>query len=123
MAEIQIVYSEWKCKYGLPEFNTQCITEAGGDTDCFGYDGGDRYIDGGIRIIPFGNCVNAERIYRFKGISTKSYEMEPLEDTFNMHLNCMVVTIRGKRYYCDKVKIDGKVIYNEYDDEGDDAQP
>lgn len=48
-------------------------------------------------------------------MNIKNYELEEFQDTYNLHLNCMMLTTRNKIYECEKVILDGKCIYNEYD--------
>ena len=50
-------------------------------------------------------------------MNIKNYELEEFQDTYNLHLNCMMLKTRNKIYECEKVILDGKCIYNEYDDE------
>ena len=125
MAEIQIVYREPYCQLvergypGCDCFNTQCFTGAARDAGCRWFSDG-REPDS--RRIPFGNCVNAKFRYCYKGLVAKKYSITPEEDGWNPHLNCMVVDVNGESYDCDKVILNGKCIYNEYDaEDGEDA--
>ena len=43
--------------------------------------------------------------------------MEEFSDPYNPHLDHMEVTLGRKTYDCVKVVLDGKCIYNNYDDE------
>lgn len=120
MAEIQIVYREGFCDHwsGGEGFHGQCYTSCARDMGCRWYsDGGEKVSPDGVKIIPFGDCVYAAWKYKRKGWSGKNYEMEESEDPYNPHLDCMIVTLGRTEYECVKVILDGKCIYNEYDDE------
>lgn len=119
MAEIQIVYREGFCGYSdwQKEFNTQCYTVVAGDAGCRAYsDGGKRYGDDGIEIIPTGECIYACWKYKYKGWSGKNYEIEELHDPYNPQLDCMRVKLGRTEYDCVKVILNGECIYNDYDD-------
>lgn len=64
-------------------------------------------------VIPFGDCIYANFKYIYKGMSIKNYELEADEDPFNPHLNCMMLKTRNDLYPCEKVVLNGKVIYGE----------
>ena len=109
MAEIQIVYREGYCDCNEAVYNTQCHTMAGEDLGCRMFDNGE--VD--CNVVPFGDCAHAKFRYIYKGLSVKNYELEELDDPYNPHLNCMVLKTRSKRYYCEKVILDGECIYDE----------
>ena len=122
MAEIQIVYREGFCGYYAEYygwhnvFSLQCYTVCAGDVGCRGYsDGGKRYDDDGIEIIPTGDCVYACWKYKYKGWSGKNYEIEELHDPYNPQLDCMRVKLGRTEYDCVKVILNGECIYNDYD--------
>ena len=47
----------------------------------------------------------------------ENYEMEEFSDPYNPHLDYMQVTLGRTTYDCVKVILDGKCIYNNYDDD------
>ena len=108
MAYIQIEYTEYKCRYNMPDFCEQCLTSYAADVGCkYFYDGknaSDSYL-------PFGDCHNVESLKKYKGLTTKHYEAEEFEDNYNSHLNCMILKTSKRKYYCDKVVIDSVTIY------------
>lgn len=57
------------------------------------------------------NCKNEceEMKTAYKGFNTDSYEMIP-GDAYSG--DCMIVSVRGKNYKCDKVTLNGKVIFD-----------
>ena len=114
MADIQIVYRDGYCEIAecncdvIGNYCTQCHTQAAEDLGCKYYDEGSHDAN----VIPFGDCIHALFRRKYKGIVAKKYDIEPFEDNYNMHLNCMAVTAGRKTYYCDKVILNGKCIYN-----------
>lgn len=122
MADIEIVYREPYCDsswWAEPAcFETQCFTGCAGDMGCKWYSDGGRKINEHGRIeIPFGNCIHAKFKYKYKGWNGKKYEIEKVEDPNNPHLDYMEVYLGSERYECVKVILNGKCIYNEYDEE------
>lgn len=113
MAEIQIIYREEYCEMMNSNHCTQCHTACASDLGCNMFDEGKHEKN----VIPFGDCIYAKFKYIYKGMNIKNYELEEFQDTYNLHLNCMMLTTRNKIYECEKVILDGKCIYNEYDDE------
>jgi len=112
MAEIQMVYREGWCIYeqcANSDYNTQCHTQCAADTGCPFFNDGEHIPN----RINFGDCIHANFKMKYKGVSTKNYEMEELEDPYNPHLNCMRVKIGRRVYDCEKVILDGKCIYND----------
>lgn len=112
MAEIQIVYREGYCDFSQPGYSLQCHMEC-----C---DNGCRYFYGDEKepnVIPFGDCKRASFHYKYKGWSGKRYEIEECFDPYNPHLDSMLVTLGKTTYDCVKVILDGKCIFNEFDDE------
>lgn len=119
MADIQIVYiaNGW-CDYNCSDYCMQCHTGAAEDLGCKYFIPADAGIsENGKRVIPFGDCSRANIKYNFKGWTGKNYEMEEFSDPYNPHLDYMQVTLGKKTYDCVKVVLDGKCIYNNYDDE------
>lgn len=113
MADIEIVYREYSCDYNPGEFCTQCLTCCAGDMGCrYFYEG-----DHKANEIPFGNCEHYDTKYKYKGWSGKRYEIEECNDPYNPHLDGMLVTLGNHEYDCVKVILNGKCIYNEYDEE------
>ena len=119
MAEIQIVYREGYCDYNCSKFCGQCYTGAAEDNGCKYYHGGCAIEVNGQKVIPYGDCTRARFRYIHKGGCWKNYEMEEVTDEYNPHLDSMLVTLGRTTYDCVKVKLDGKVIYNNYDDGGE----
>lgn len=119
MAEIQIVYwaDRW-CDYNCPGYSMQCHTMAAEDMGCkYFIPDGPTVTEDGKKIIPFGDCARANSKYNRKGWSGKNYEMEEFSDPYNPHLDYMQVTLGRTTYDCVKVILDGKCIYNNYDDD------
>lgn len=120
MAEIQMVYREGYCDYTRGEYCIQCHTACAHDSGCrYYYEGVTENDANGVLLIPFGDCLRAKFMYKYKGWIGKRYDIEELSDQYNPHLDCMIVRIGGRRYECVKVVLDGKCIYNEYDEEGE----
>lgn len=119
MAEIQIVYREGYCDYGLPDYNTQCHTCCGEDLGCKCFLQDEITGENGIKVIPFGDCSRAKFMYKYKGWSGKRYEIEECFDPYNPQLDSMIVTLGRKAYDAVKVILDGKCIFNEFDEEKD----
>ena len=117
MAEIQIVYREGYCAYRLPCYNTGCHTECASDMRCKSFYQKEEVSENGLKVIPFGDCDRAKFHYKYKGWSGKRYEIEECFDPYNPHLDCMLVTLGKTTYECVKVILDGKCIFNEFDDE------
>lgn len=122
MAEIQIVYREGFCNHWSEgeHFCIQCYLSCASALGCKWYsDGSGKKTEDGIPIIPFGNCVHADWKYKYKGWSGKNYEMEEIHDPYNPHMDSMNVLLGRTEYDCVKVTLDGKCIYNKYDEEND----
>lgn len=119
MADIQIVYwAEDYCDFNIGNYCMQCHTVNAEDLGCKYFIPDDAgTAENGRKIIPFGNCERAKVKYKLKGWSGKNYEMEEFTDPYNPHLDYMQVTLGRKTYDCVKVILDGKCIYNNYDDE------
>ena len=113
MAEIEIIYREGYCERMCGDYHIQCHTECGEDMGCQMFNGGKH----GENHIPFGDCIFAKFKYKYKGMSIKNYELEEDNDPFNPHLDCMMLTTRNGWYPCEKVVLNGKVIYGENFDE------
>lgn len=123
MAEIQMEYIEPYCEMDMnlsrgERFCTQCCTESACNLGCSRYYPGPTSDEIYPVIIPFGDCKHVVYDKKYKGLSTKSYQMEEEIDPYNRHLDNMRVTIRGKEYRCAKVILDGKQIYPIDDDLG-----
>ena len=117
MAEIQMVCINLRCKYNDYNLNMQCITESASDTGCIHCKIQEPYKNFlGITVYPTNECVHAYMEYKFKGVTAKNYEMEEI-DSPECAYTWMDVTIGKQRYMCVKVTIDGRCIYNIYDDE------
>lgn len=119
MAEIQIVYREGYCDYNLPDYNTQCHTCVASDMGCRYFYQEEAVSENGIKVIPFGDCNRAQFKYKYKGWSGKRYEIEECFDPYNPQLDSMIVTLGRKAYDAVKVILDGKCIFNEFDEEKD----
>ena len=112
MAEIQIIYREGYCEMMCGNFCTQCYTQWASDLGCNMFNEGKHEED----VIPFGDCIHAKFKYIYKGMNVKNYELEEFQDIYNSHLDCMTLETRNKIYECEKVILDGKCIYNEYEE-------
>ena len=124
MADIQIVYMEPYCDYECQYFCTQCYTEVAQDLGCkYFHTEPNGYDESGTLHIPFHDCDRARIEYKYKGWSGKRYEMEEQKDHYAPRLDCMLVTLGKTEYLCAKVILDGKCIYNNYDEtEGSDNE-
>lgn len=109
MAEIEIIYREGYCECMGGDYCAQCHTQCAEDLGCKMFNEGKHEKN----VIPFGDCVHANFKYVYKGASVKKYEIEKFEDDYNPHLNCMFVTLGKTMYECEKVVLNGKVIYGE----------
>lgn len=114
MAEIEIVYREGHCVYNGKEYCDQCHTCTAEDMGCEYF-----HQEKKPNVIPFGDCDRARFDYIYKGWAGKHYEMEEFRDPYNPQLDCMVVTMGRKAYDCVKVTLNGKCIFNVYDEEGE----
>lgn len=115
MAEIQMVYREGYCDFDCvgTDYNTQCHTQCAADTGCKFFNDGEHLPN----HIHFGDCIHANFRTKYKGVTTKKYDIEEMEDPYNPHLNCMLVKIGNRIYQCDKVVLDGECIYNNQEPE------
>lgn len=106
MANIQMEYRKYFCELDEDKICEQCFTSCASDLGCWRFqDGKDR--DGRV---PYGDCIHAAILTQYKGVTTKSYEMEHIVDQYTPD-EYMLVKIRGKYYECDKVILDGVQIY------------
>lgn len=121
MAYVEMVYIECYCECRLEdEFDMQCFTDAAEDGGCVSYTHDKRYTDEkGILHIPSYACKHARTNYIHKGVTAKSYEIEPEHesDYDDGWYKTAKVYIGRRGYDCVKVKLDGKCIFNSYDDE------
>lgn len=121
MADIEIVYRVPYCDYGENKICEQCFTEYASDLSCRSFYGGvkeETIVDGRkVLKIPFGDCDRAKFKYIHKGWTGKRYEMEEVHDQYNPHLDYMDVRLGNQFYDCVKVTLNGKCIFNEYDDD------
>lgn len=121
MAEIQIVYREGYCDFNLPDYNMQCHTCVASDMGCRYFYQEEAVSENGIKVIPFGDCNRAQFKYKYKGWFGKRYEIEECFDPYNPNLDSMIVTLGGKQYDAVKVILDGKCIFNEFDEQEKDG--
>ena len=107
MANIQMEYRVYSCELDQEKICWQCFTSCASDLECpFFHDGKDREEG----RVPYGDCIHAVCLTNYKGVTTKSYEMEHIVDPYEND-EYMLVKIRGKYYECDKVILDGVQIY------------
>ena len=66
---------------------------------------------------PAASSSGLQAYCKRKGWTGKRYEMEEVHDDFDPGIDYMEVTIGNRIYNCVKVILDGKCIYNNYDDE------
>ena len=113
MADIQIEYRNYICELDCDKFDMQCFSGAASDLGCLCFCDGQ---DHGKQRFSHGSCIHAETKTSYKGVSTKSYEMEEIFDPYSAD-DYMSVKI-GKKYYdCDKVILDGVQIFPEAEKE------
>lgn len=125
MSNLDIVFREMHCRFAdsdsLCQVCGQCYTDYATDLGCSYYRGDevhDEWINGEkVRVIPCGGCVHADYRYIYKGFIDVEYEMEKSTDPYDPLY--MEAWIDGERYECVKVSLNGKTIYNEYDDDDD----
>lgn len=120
MAEIEIVYrSRGECIFKMKGYCMQCHTQCAEDLGC------PAYIPEGAQpgVIPFGDCDRAKWHYKHKGWVGKRYEIDEVEeDQYNPHLDSVAVTLGNTCYEdCVKVRLNGRLIFNNYDDEEEDV--
>lgn len=114
MAEIQMEYSVIRCQFNQPEVCRACGTMwAANNPPCAFY-----LSKHEGNVVPFGNCDRSYYETKYKGLTTKTYEIELDTDDYNPHLNCMRVFVRGNWYDCSKVILDGVCIYGEETKDG-----
>ena len=121
MADIEIVYlSDAFCDEDCKDYSVQCHT--------FAADSGCPYYVGTKSSQPcpyqeakkFGPCANAILRYVHKGWSGTNYEIIPgEEDPYCPKAPIASVKLGRNTYECAKVTLNGKVIYNNYDDDTD----
>ena len=118
-ADIQIVYRVGYCDFYQmgTEYDIGCHCCYADSTDCRYYLAERWETEDGQDVIPFGNCAHAHFEYRYKGWTGKKYEMEECRDPHNPHIDSMLVKLGNKEYDCVKVTLNGKIIFNEYDEE------
>ena len=116
MAEIEIVYREGFCEFAMGEYSDFCHSENAEEfPPCMAFDNGKKALQAkhpNRIVFPFGDCVNAKYMYRYKGIVSKKYEIQP-----DILSDVMHVTIGNQIYVCVKVKLNGKCLFNAFDDE------
>ena len=61
--------------------------------------------------------ARAEQGFMYKGWSGYRYEIEEVLEDLPEYDNYALVRLGGQVYECVKVKLDGKCIFNDYDDE------
>ena len=112
MAEIQMTYRVGRCRMqecGLgTNYCEQCHTSLAEDTGCRYFNA---YVYDSPNIRPYGDCVHAVFDTKWKGVSTKNYEIEEINDNFYPEFDCALVHIGKKVYECTKVILDGVRIY------------
>lgn len=111
MANIEIVYRKGSCEFNFSKYKPYCHSEYACEAppDCSYFSDGTDIRAG---VIGYGNCVHAKYQYCYKGMSTNNYEVEEDDNE-----PIMLVKIGKKEYECVKVKLNGKCIFNEFDDE------
>lgn len=109
MADIEIIYREGYCECMGKNYCMQCHTQCAEVLGCPMFNDGKHEKN----VIPFGDCIYAKFRYIYKGMSIKNYELEEEDDPYNPHLNCMMLKTRNDCYQCEKVVLNGKVIYDE----------
>lgn len=107
MADIEIIYREGYCECRGENFSMQCHTQCAEDLGCPMFNEGKHEKN----VIPFGDCIYAKFKYIYKGMSIKNYELEEDDDLYNPHLNCMMLKTRNGWYQCEKVVLNGNIIY------------
>ena len=123
MAHIEITYRKGYCDFGLDEYCKFCHCDYAKDVGCGLFDDGSREdgfrrednLRNGeiIKVIPFGDCIHAKFRYGYKGMTVKNYELMEYYDTYNLHMNCMILKTRNGYYECEKVTLDGVCVYGE----------
>lgn len=106
MANIQMEYRKYFCELDQDEICEQCFTSCASDLGCWRFQD-DKDREGRVKD---GVCIHADILTQYKGVTTKSYEMEHIVDQYTPD-EYMLVKIRGKYYECDKVILDGVQIY------------
>lgn len=112
MAEIEIIYREGYCERMGCDYDTQCHTSVAEDLGCPMFNVEEHEEN----VIPFGACIHAKFKYIYKGMSVKNYELrvyDVYDDPYNPQLSCMMLKTRNGSYDCEKVVLNGKVIYGE----------
>lgn len=117
MADIEIIYETGHCELN-GAYDEECFSEYAGYQGCrqFEEDKEDEPVsENCLGVLPYGNCKHAIRDHIHKGWSGKKYWIgEPYFD----HYEKRVIVELGKTVYCCcKVKLNGKIIFNEYDEE------
>ena len=105
MAELVLTVRRGFCNLNREEFEDQCLSQFGKDVGCRCYNDG---LKKGDRYIPYGNCINADYEYIYKGISAKNFEVEVVRFELDEWAE---VTVGRKTYECTSVILNGKTIY------------
>lgn len=106
MAEIQIQYRDYYCDICPHLACHGCETSLVEFTDC-------RYCR---RYPDECGCSYIRVRNAYKGCKTQTYEINEAKEYYNDIVDeYALVTIRNKRYICDEVKIDGKIVYPKED--------
>ena len=106
MADIEIVYRKRACDFREKTLCEQCFTDFAGDIGCRMFYGDET-----------GCCIHAKYEYVYKGWSGKRYEMQEYHNIYYFEEDCMEVVLGNQSYDCVKVTLNGKCIYNNYDDD------
>lgn len=118
MAEIEIVYETGHCELNDASYGEECHSEYACDMGCRQFEEDKEYgplPPNCLGIKPYGNCKHAITDYIHKGWSGKKYEIgAPFTYDYEEHV---MVTLGKTDYCCCKVKLNGKIIFNEYDEE------
>lgn len=120
MAVIEIVYMYASyCKIGHENHCKQCHSIDACELDCECFVPRPKHSIEKLPRNPL-PCARAIVHYVRKGWSGKNYEIAPKHDFPNddyPEYPAAIVKLGQKTYYCAKVTLDGKVIFNNYDDE------
>lgn len=121
MASIEMVYlAGLECEYNGADLCLQCFTCSAGDMGCPWYNNGETDSEAEVHHIPFGDCKRGKILYAWKGWSGENYEIKaPSRDPYNPHLDSMEVRIGRKAFDAVKVRLNGRIIFNNLDDETD----
>lgn len=108
MAKIEIKYRDYRCNVMMNGYDPDLQCEEANtyyDNPCDFYHKSKEY----------GYCECLEIRHAYLGKTVNNYKVTEYISLTDYSANCAIVTIGRNTYYCDEVKIDGKIVYPKED--------